>query len=182
MKERVEEAITKVYLKKEYDFYKKRCKEALNILDEFCKLLETSFRYIEIGSRTTNPVHEWYVYFESVTEGDFSVKYNTIIKVSKIVPVFYVQHEFEVENKDENRMGPSLDGYSGEAYCKSQFEFHEKIRHYLNAKGFEELSYAEMKEVICGVDMPKGTIIFGKQMTVDTAIFKDVFDLCSING
>ncbi|MGL5255867.1 MAG: hypothetical protein ACRC76_02425 [Proteocatella sp.] len=179
MKEKVAEAISKVYFKKEYDFFKILCNEKLYMLDKFCEVLKKSIRYIEVDPHTKNPAREWYVYFKIVKEGDFSIKYNTVIKVSKIVPVFYIQHEFEVENRDKNRIGPFLEGYSGEAYCRSQFELHENVRKFLNTKGFEELSYAEMKEVICGLNMPKGTTIFGKQMTVETALFRDVFDLCS---
>lgn len=181
MKEKVREVIMKVYLEKEYDFYKKRCGEELRMSDKFCEFLKTSFHYMEMSAQIPNPAREWYVHFESVKKGEFSIKYNTVIKISKIVQVFNVQHEFEVENRDVNRIEPFLDGYSGEAYCKNQFKLHEKVRECLFADGFEELTYAEMHEVIGGLDMPNGITIFGNQMTVDAAIFKDVFDLCSID-
>jgi len=178
LKELVQKVINKVYIEQDYDYFRLKCKQGIQLTEEFYNLLATLPRYIEMGPSDVSPSKEWYVYFDKVAKEKFILKYNTVIKISKIAQVYYVQHEFEVENQDENRMGPVLDGYSGEAYCRQQFDFHERIRQCMISNGFIELSYAEMNEVIFALSMPKGRTIFGSQMTVETALFRDVFEIC----
>lgn len=177
LNELIREVITRVYLDQDYEYFKQKCKENMSLPEEFHQILQNEPKVIRVNCGSVSPAEEWYVHFGKVNKGEFIVAYKTGFKLSKIVPVFYVQHEFEVVNKDEERIGPVLDGFSNEAYCKRQYEFQEKLVQCLVDCGYTELSYAEMNEVICEVQMPKGRGIFGPQVTVETAIFRDVYEL-----
>ena len=178
MNELVQKTINKVYVEQDYNYFRLQCKQDIQLVDEFYNLLSSAPRYVEMRPSKIDPSREWYVYFDKVAKENFVVKYNTVIKMSKIAQIYYVQHEFEVDNQDDDRIGPVLDGYSGEAYCRQQFDFHEKIRECLISNGFTELSYAEMNEVVCVLSMPKDRRILGHQITVETALFRDVFEIC----
>lgn len=178
MKEIVRQDIERIYLKKDYDYFKFKCLEPLGVPDDFYELLSGGENYDEVSGGPIAPSLMWYVYFKDVVKGEFKVAYTTMLEISKVAPVFHIQHQFMVDNEDPNRISPDLDGFSGEAYSKSQFEFHEKVSKYLINQGYFELTYAEMNEVVCGLEMPKGIKIFGPQITVETALFRDVFEIC----
>lgn len=177
LNELIRKVINQIYLREDYEFFRKKCLETITLPAGFDDLLRKSSKVIRINLGNSNPSEEWHIHFGKVIKGEFSVSYRTGIKVSKIVPAFYIQHEFEVSNKDEERMGPILDGFSNEAYCKRQYELHEKINQCLVNSGYLELSYAEMSEVICDVKIPEDRRIFGSQLTVETAIFRDIYEL-----
>lgn len=178
MKELVQQAIERIYLKKDYDYFRLKCLEPIGLPDDFYELLNSGEKYDEISGDATAPSLMWYIYFKDVIKGEFKVAYTTMLEISKIVPAFHIQHQFTVDNEDPNRISPDLDGFSGEAYSKSQFEFNEKINKCLKNKGYFDLSYAEMNEVVCSLKMPKEIKIFGSQITVETALFRDVFEIC----
>lgn len=163
-------------MNQDYEYFKERCITELNI-EEYYQILHQMPKVVEFNPSNNDPSNEWYVHFRKVVRGEFEVSYKTNIKISKIASLFYIQHEFEVANKDEGRMSPVLDGFSNEPYCKMQFDFHENVVKCLENAGYSGLSYAEINEVICNIEMPTGRRIFGTQMTVETALFRDVFEL-----
>ncbi|CAI8708686.1 MULTISPECIES: hypothetical protein [Bacillus] len=48
----------------------------------------------------------------------------------------------------------------------------------LKLGGYTDLSYAEINEVVEGVQFPEGVTLFGPQVTVEYALFHDVLDIC----
>jgi len=173
----IREVINQIYLKEDYEYFREKCFREINLPEKFYHLLKKSSKVIRVNLGNSYPSVEWQVHFGKVTKGEFSVSYRTGVKVSKIVPVFYIQHDFEVLNIDEERMGPVLDGFSNEAYCKRQYEVHEEIKQCLVDNGYLELSFADMSEVICDMKIPDDRRIFGSQLTVETAIFRDIYEL-----
>jgi hypothetical protein len=51
---------------------------------------------------------------------------------------------------------------------------HNRLTEYLKHQGYMELSFSEMNEVIFEIPMPQEVKIFGEQLTVETALFRDV--------
>jgi hypothetical protein len=171
--------INRVYLAKDYECFSRKCTQKLKLPEEFYSILKQSYKTVEIAPDLLEPSKEWFVHYGRFAKDSFNVKYKTIIQISKLTEIYYIQHEFELVNIDDNRMGPVLDGFSGEAYTKAQYSLHEKIADCLTNFGYTELSYAEMNEVVCTLVMPEGRKIFGPQITVETALFRDVFDICT---
>ncbi len=57
-----------------------------------------------------------------------------------IVKIFYIQHEFSVNNVDPSRLQPALDGYGGMAYTKQQYEVEENV-----VKFFDDMLYQKIE-------------------------------------
>lgn len=63
--------------------------------------------------------------------------------------------------------------------CNKSLDFvDENVVSFMRQKGYTRLKYFELEEVIPTVKIPADSI-FGTQMTVETAIFKDVWELYS---
>ena len=99
--------------------------------------------------------------------------------ISKLAPVFFVQHEFSVENHIDDPVAPVLDGLSDQPYSKAQFELADRLSTILSQHGYRQLSDTMMREVICELTVPEGVTIFGPQVTVEYALFNDLLGLCS---
>ncbi|MBC2264569.1 hypothetical protein HCB37_08500 [Listeria booriae] len=181
MDEIVLETIERVYKNKDYAFFKKKSEEDLVILDDLVKLIEhetveVSAQEVEIG-----PSERIYIDYPKFKRGEMAVSYSTFIDISKIIPVYYVQHEFAVENIDENRMGPVLDGFDGQPYIINQMNLYDKVSCFFDKNGYKELSYAEMNIVIPDIKMPQDVWLFGPQFTVRTCLFNDILNICEID-
>lgn len=179
MKDTIKNTIDKIYFKKEKEFFINNCIKKIELPEEFNLLLSNNEINVITGREEAFPSKKYYIEFEPFVKGEFRIKYQTIIQISKIIPIFYIQHEFDVDNKDENSMGSSLSGFDGQPYTKHQYDFQERLLKILNEAGFTELSYSEINEVVCGLNFPEGVNIFGSQVTVEQALFNDVFGYCS---
>lgn len=124
-----------------------------------------------------DPAVELLLYFEDCIKNEFHVEYRSLLKISKVADLFVFQHEFSVENKDEDGLPPVLDGFGAEAYIRSQYKVAEKISDFLYCYHLQKLEWAEMDEVIFGLKIPE-TSLFGTQMTVENALFRDLYGIC----
>lgn len=178
MKSLIKNTINNIYFNKDKEFFVTNCTKKTELPEAFNLLLSSNEINVIEGREGNFPSKKFYIEYEPFVKGEFRVIYKTIIQISKIIPVFYTQHEFEVDNKDENSMGSSLSGFDGQPYTKKQYDFQVKLSEILNKAGFTELTYPEINEVVCGLDFPEGVSIFGPQVTVEQALFNDVFGLC----
>lgn len=175
----VEDTIKRIYGKKDYKFFVTKCNEELELpkeLDSYIK--EQGYKLIGIFDNQS-PSRRWYCYFSDFVKGEFKVTYKTMFEISKIAPLFYIQHEFEVENKDNNKINPVLDGFDSQPYTMEQAELNDEIMSVLSKYGYKELSFSEMNEVVVDIKMPEDVSVFGPQVTVEHLLFNDVLDLSS---
>ena len=124
------------------------------------------------------PSKKWVIEYKEITDVKFSVSFQSILNISKLVPVYYIQHQFQVNIDDESIITPVLDGYDYEPYTKEQEKFRDGIRDSLFKIGYSELSVLELDEVIADLEFSKDVKIFGPQVTVEHALFIDILDLC----
>lgn len=179
MNKLVEETINKVYFQKEYEWFKSKCLISLELFADISSYAND--KKIELTSVVENnfPSRMWYFHFSPYIKGEFNVSFRTQLQVSKIIPVFYIEHSFEVENQVEDRMTPILDGWCNyQAYTKSQAEFEDKIVSCLEANNYIRLTYSEINEVVPELAYPEGVTIFGSQVTVEQLLFNDVYNIC----
>lgn len=175
----VDDIITRIYRKKDYKFFADKCKEELWLPEELNNYIkEQGHKLIGIFDNQS-PSRMWYCCFNDFIQGEFKASYRTMVQVSKIVPLFYVQHEFEVENKDYNKINPVLDGFDSQPYTKEQALLYDEIASLFNKYGYKELSFDEMSEVVRDINMPEDVSIFGPQVTVEHLLFNDILDLSS---
>jgi hypothetical protein len=176
----IAQAIDCFYRKKDYNSFKDSCRKQLELPQELkVHIMEQGLDLVEKPHKNT-PAGEWKINFGNYKYGEFDATFSTVLKISKVAPLFYVQHEFEVQNKDENAIDRNLKGYSGLGYILNQGDlYYEQIAPILTKKGYTELSYADMHEAVEGFEMPPDVTIFGHNVTVELLLFADIFDLCS---
>lgn len=173
------EAIDRIYRKYDHDFFRSSCKENFELPLELKNYIESQGLALIDMFDNECPSRTWYISFKDYIKGEFKVSYKTMLQVSKITPLFYVQHEFSVENKDENSMTSELDGFDEQPYNKGQAELHDRICASLGEKRYIQLAYSEANEVISDLNMPEDVTVFGPQVTVESLLFRDVFDICN---
>lgn len=180
MNDLVGQTIERIYKNRDQKFYLMKCSQELILPDNFYLLLkDPDLSIMDFNQDKISPKKSWFVEFKQFNHGEFNASFTTKLLISKLAPLFYVQHEFEVENKVEKRIEPILSGYSGMPYTIAQYDFCEQISEVLRKGGYTELTYAEMYEVVYGLSFPEGVTIFGHQVTVEDALFHDLLNLCS---
>ncbi|GAA0086257.1 hypothetical protein UT300007_26960 [Clostridium sp. CTA-7] len=175
----VEDTINRIYRTNDYKFFVTKCNKELELPKELDKYIkEQGYKLIGIFDNQS-PSRRWYCYFSDFVKGEFKVLYKTMFEISKIAPLFYIQHEFEVENKDNNKINPVLDGFDSQPYTKEQAGLNDEIVSVLSKYGYKELSSSEMNEVVVDIKIPEDVSVFGTQATVEHLLFNDILDLTS---
>ncbi|MCH4166469.1 MAG: hypothetical protein LKF40_02295 [Megasphaera sp.] len=151
MKKIIWNVIERIFVQENYDLYKRFCEKQLSVESEIDQIAESMGTHTVSSGVKTAPGKEWYVHFEEMTRDDFCIKYRIVLYVSKLVPIFSIEYDFEIVNKDPDRVGITLDGYDGMAICKKQEMFHQRVRKYLKKQGYEEISQKELWEEIVGI-------------------------------
>jgi hypothetical protein len=179
MKDLVKKAVERIYDHRDYQFYLEKCQRKIDFFDvENLSLLDENVVVSEASNQEMWPSKEWSFNFGEFKKNDFEASFNTILKVSKIASVFYIQHEFSVINKVDFKIEPTLDGYSGMSYTMAQYNLHENLSKVFKDNDYIELSYSDIYEVLPNLNFPDGVSIFGSQVTVEYALFHDLLDLC----
>lgn len=177
MLEEIKRVVETTYIRKNYGNFVSGCHGKIEFIDELLDAARTCFDKADVWELLGEPCTEVHFNVRGFSKNDFNIRYTSVLSISKVVDVYYLQHEFEVENPDPDSMEPFPCGFGDEPYCKQQYALEEAVRGVLTAKGFKRLSYAERDEVIPEVEMPQNEL-FGSQMTVEYAIFKDMWGLC----
>lgn len=179
MNELIEKAIDKYYKDSNISDYLLKCRENIPMLAELQMFSDdnnieiTDTNYGEIW-----PSSKIIFEYEKYIKGEFEVAYSSTLLISKIASVFYLQHEFQVENKDINGTISTLDGFDIQPYNSKQQELDDLIKNIFSKSGYKALSYSELNEVICGLDFDQKESFFGPQLTVEQAMFMDILDVC----
>ena len=179
MQDTVAQAIDRFYTKKDYGTFSSYCAKPLNLPEELQQYCE--IQGLKVSASNDNkyyPSRRWHIYFAGYKKGEFEITYRTIFKISKVAPLFYIQHEFEVRNKGNNIMSPDLDGFSDQPYTKDQATLHNEISTAMSKRGYLELKEIDIDEAIEGCKMPDGVTIFGHTVTVELLLFVDVLNIC----
>lgn len=116
--------------------------------------------------------------FKKYRKDEFEVAYRSTLLISRLVPIFYLQHEFQVENKDTDRMTPVLDGFGIQPYTGKQQELDDLIKNVFFARGYTTLSDRELHEAVPELAFIQPVSFFGSQVTVEHILFFDLLDLC----
>jgi len=168
--------IEKIYINGEKDIFIDGCNKKLGFIEEIVMQYENSIPKIQLSDDDNLPSKEMYFKFEDFCKGEFKVSYSSVLSISKVCKVFYLQHEFSIDNVDDNRMDLTLDSFGDQPYTKQQFVFDEDIVSFMLKQGYYRLTCSELEKVIPSIEMPKDSI-FGIQMTVENAIFRDVWEI-----
>lgn len=169
--------LKKTYVDKDYKYLKDKCTAILEFNEEFYKKVEEYVSDVIKENIEGFPAQRCYFKFDKYKDGQFKVSYRTVLQISKIVPIFYIQHEFEVENNDSNKMCPVLDGFGAEPYIKNQANSYEIIKEYWEKKGYMEIDYSQLNEIVINVKGDSANIINGEKYSVEDLMFNDMLDI-----
>lgn len=172
-----QESIERIYLKKDYNFFKQKSKQIAFDLDALMVLICKMCKSVNVFNSEDDPAIEMWINYDNFMDNSLCIQYKTILKISKVSNLFVFQHEFSVDNNDPNKMTPTLDGFSEEAYTFSQNTLEDKVSTFLSAANLKKIHLFELDEVIWGLEMPEKSI-FGKQMTLENALFRDLYGIC----
>lgn len=181
MTEEIKRVVETTYISKNFEYFISRCREKIGFIEELSAAVQDKSDKADVWDLPDDPCVEVHFDVCGYSQNGFKVRYKSVLMISKIVDVYCLQHEFEADNPDPESMGGVLDGFGGEAYCRRQFDLDSAVCDFMTAKGFKRLTCADMDEVIPGVIMPENAL-FGTQMTVEYAVFKDLWGLCSDDG
>jgi hypothetical protein len=175
----VKKTIDNFYTNKNYQLFKKSCNLPLNLPTKLIQYVEQhKINLVQEGILEDDPSRTWFFHFNKYKNGEFEAEYTTDLSVSRVAHLFYIMHSFEVEHKNKKRIVPSLHWGGYTAYTKQQAELHNEISNVLVEHGYNELKEADLGEVVDGFQMPQDVTIFGKNIDVETLLFRDVLDLC----
>lgn len=177
MNKLTKKCIDRVYVKKDYNYFRDKCNKTPSYLGELEELVYSMCIKFDIYCMEDEPAIEIWFDYEKYSEDRFIVEYRTLLKISKVADLFVFQHEFCVANRDPNRMTPVLDGFAEEPYNFSQNKLENMLTDFLECKNLVKLRLSEMDEVIMNFDIPMKSI-FGEQMTVENALFRDLYGIC----
>lgn len=172
--------IRRIYFDKDYAFFRERSEGTpyyiyglITKLTPFCKEITDSE---SIDKDDKYPGVIIVCCFDGYSNKHFNISYTTYINISKVANIFTLFHQFEIENINPNKIEPTLDGFGEKPYTVQQKILEDELANYLIDNNVQRIGLDEAGEVIEGIDMPKNNL-FGTQMTVETALFHDVWEI-----
>ena len=178
MQDAVKDAIRFYYEQSNDDVYLGRCRQSLDVTAVISTILDEFDAEVDFESNPFWPSYQAQLSFGEYAQDMFVAEFRTTLLVSKLARLFHVFHAFSVKNNHELRVAPSLRGFAGTGYIIPQFNMHEVLRERLTALGYIELDLADMEEIIPTLSFPEGVTIFGRQVSVQVALFDDLRGLC----
>ncbi|MDQ6423658.1 hypothetical protein RB620_30055 [Paenibacillus sp. LHD-117] len=175
----VREVVESFYHQEDKLRYLLKCQRTIELPSELIIFLNNN--NIKLQPHNTGdvwPSSKWTFGHEDYCKGEFRVSFSSLLMVSKLASLYYLHHEFQVDNKDEQKMSPTLDGFDEQPYTRTQAELESIIKQSFKKLGYEQLSYKEMNEVLQGIHFGDDVGFFGPQVTVEYALFHDVLEIC----
>lgn len=125
------------------------------------------------------PSQRWYFEYEKYKSDKLEISYRSILRISKIIPVFYIQHEFEVESYDPDKIFPALDGFGLQPYTKTQYNLDETLKEHLKKEGYIEIGYIDLEEIILSKQNNSVKILDEEKYSLGELMFVGTFDMYS---
>lgn len=171
----LENIIKRIYKEKDYEFFKERCKENIDLDEELLSIAkELNFEIIkEKGEEKPN--QKFFFKTREYRRKGFKIRFKTMLNISKIYKCFYTKCSVLVENAKLKTLREKLEDNFTSSRTINQEYLNEKIIEILNLKGYKELYYYDLKEVIFDIyeDYDKYLEDGVKQPNVENLIFDD---------
>ena len=109
MTKEISDIIEKIYKQRKTELFVSGCQKKLIIIDRLLQRMNDSSLKIQKLPAPNEPAEEVIMEYESFQSQEYCVNYTTILKANKLVNVYYLQHEFSVENIEHNRKDATLE-------------------------------------------------------------------------
>ncbi|AQM61475.1 hypothetical protein [Clostridium baratii] len=177
MNKLVKDTLKRIYIDKDYEYFKNKCNTEIQLSKELLKKIEKFIKNVDKENMEGFPSQRWYFEYEKYKSDKFEITYRSILIISKIIPVFYIQHEFEVESYDPDRIFPTLDGFNMRPYTKTQSDLEEVVKEYLHKEGYSELMYPDLDELVLSKKKNDVNILDGDKYSLEGLMFIGTFDM-----
>lgn len=158
----VDKDINKIFLSNDEE--KKECLKKSELLINVIKDIFKKFNL-----ETSIYDDELYIIFDvfinCFEKGEYIVNYSSTLKVSKIFPAYYLQHEFSVPNLDIETLTPDLEGFGTEAYCFKQNDLETILSKLMIRYNYRKLYIYDLEKPI--LDQKKDQTV-----NLETLLFK----------
>ncbi|EOO71767.1 hypothetical protein ACQVPC_21360 [Bacillus mycoides] len=179
MNELVKKTIQHFYVNGDVNEYLLRCENKIALPKELTVFIHNAhIQTTSINNDDIWPAKKYTFDFIPYKKDNLTINYSSTLLISKLAPVFYLEHKFSVDCSDDPSLMSTLDGDNTQAYTIQQLEFDSQVIQSLTSKNYIQLFYAEVNEVVMELKFPEGVTFFGPQVTVECAMFHDVLDLC----
>lgn len=176
---KIDQYINQYYRHQDYATFKARSRETL-LLDINIENFITSYNVRLVDSPDQNfPSRTWRFTFNNDKKSEFKGSLSTTLKISKVAPLFYIQHEVSMRHRHKNRIAKFLTSESTIGRTEQECNLHDKIREILDAKGYKELDWLDMRIAVHRVKIPETVALPGPYVTIQDLLFDDVLNLCS---
>lgn len=125
------------------------------------------------------PSREWYFKFSDHLFQECKIHSYMKLKVSKLLPVFYLEYHIQADFNDATIITRTLSDSSNDPYTMDQLKLGTDVTNELENMGYTGLTYAEANYVLCNLQMPENQI-FGEQVLLEYAVFHDIRDVCPV--
>ncbi|WP_317368702.1 hypothetical protein, partial [uncultured Tyzzerella sp.] len=93
----------------------------------------------------------------------------------KICNIYYIQHEFNIDNLYPNRTELKLNGFDNQTYTIEQYNLESKVVDILSKNNLKQLQFIDLKQII-NLDKTEGLLI-EKQITLEDLLFKNIYNI-----
>lgn len=176
MNQIIKKIVEKVYIQRNFDFFISSCNKKFEFIDELVKKMRGVCEEVEVYPSISEPAFNIRLTINTANPKGIKIVYTSILIISKIADCFYLQHEFEIDNPDPDRMDYYLDSFRDEPYTKKQYRIEQMIIDFLKEEGYFRLSYSETEEICPNIRKFREEP--DSQMTVGNAVFMDFWELC----
>lgn len=177
MNKLIKDTLKRIYIDKDYEYFKNKCNNEIQLSKELLKKIEKFIENIDEENMEGFPSQRWYFEYKKYKSDNLEITYRSILVISKIIPVFYLQHEFEVENHDPDKIFPALDGFDMRPYTKTQSNLGEVVKEYLHKEGYSELMYPDLDELVLSKKNNDIDILDGDKYSLEGLMFVGTFDM-----
>ncbi|MBC2034752.1 hypothetical protein [Listeria booriae] len=174
---RVKEIIEKYYHKENKEIFIQKVSDPLRLSErvlDFCNDNKMEIKPMQFG---IYPSEQWYFKLGGYKNNDFEVSYISILTVSKLAPIYRLEHNFEVVNKDPKKISPTLDGSAEEGHSFLQADLDRFLNKRYEKDGYSRMFEPEALRKIEGVNFSEDVILFGPDVTQEDILFRDVLDI-----
>ncbi len=170
----IKETISKIYIEKDYEFYKSVYKKEISYLSYLIKVTKNFYKEFKVFN-LDNSLEIRIHFINYYRENNFSVQYVTKLQVSKICDIYYIQHEFNIDNLDPNRIELKLNGFDNQTYTIDQYELESKIIDILSSNNLKQIQFIDLKQII-NLNETENLLI-EKQITLEDLLFKNIYNI-----
>lgn len=177
LNKKIEKIKNKYYDKRNVTEYLKKSSEDIILPKKIIEFCEKENIVIKENDYMVFPSKTWYFKFPQYKIGEFEAKFGVELILSKLTELYAFTNSFDVVNKVENYMDPSLYGTSEQTYILLQQQLMDLVEAEMNLINFERIYAREYDRKIEGVNFVDGVTIFGEDVTVYDLLFRDVLDV-----